>query len=271
MLTEQQVNHFKTFGFLIFRQAFSPDELKTIHAEFEHALTSAYRHAPFDGTRRHWVRTMGPETPFFASLLEDPRFCEASEQLYGKDVLGVVSDINRFVGDTEWHPDHHVDPTKDCYGVKFGYYLEPVNANSGALRVIPGSHKDPLHTELRQNVSQFGLDVCDVPAYVCESAPGDVIAFDVRCWHASWGGSNNRPMCTLVYYNNPKTPAEEKAMRKRTTDLAREPDHVGLPASTHHAIMSHWVANRGGSSKRQNWIDRMQELGFFDYLKTSKS
>ena len=28
MLTEQQVNHFNTFGFLIFRQLFSPEEMK---------------------------------------------------------------------------------------------------------------------------------------------------------------------------------------------------------------------------------------------------
>ena len=83
MLTEQQVSHFNTFGFLIFRQLFSPDELKTISAEFEHTLTSAYRHDPFDGTHRHWVRTIGAETPFLASLLEDPRFCKPTEQLYG--------------------------------------------------------------------------------------------------------------------------------------------------------------------------------------------
>ena len=51
MLTEQQITHFQTFGFLIFRQVFNPDEVKTINVEFEHALTEAYCHAPFDGTR----------------------------------------------------------------------------------------------------------------------------------------------------------------------------------------------------------------------------
>jgi hypothetical protein len=48
MLTEQEVHYFKTFGFLILRQVFDQDELKTINEEFEHALTTAYRHAPFD-------------------------------------------------------------------------------------------------------------------------------------------------------------------------------------------------------------------------------
>ena len=46
MLTEQQIMHFQTFGFLILRDAFSPDELELINAEFERGLTAAYRHCP---------------------------------------------------------------------------------------------------------------------------------------------------------------------------------------------------------------------------------
>ena len=43
MLTEQQIKHFNTLGFLVFRQVFSQDELNTIHEEFEAAMASAYR------------------------------------------------------------------------------------------------------------------------------------------------------------------------------------------------------------------------------------
>lgn len=262
MLTEQQIIHFQTFGFLVFRGVFTPSELTTINAEFEGAMESAYRHAPYDGTRRHWVTMMRPETPFFAALLEDPRFCEVTEQLYGEDVFAVVSDANRYVGNTGWHPDHHADTAVDCYGVKFAYYLQPVGANSGALRVIPGSHKNPLHTELRQNMSKFGLDICDVPGYVCESEPGDVVAFDLRLWHASWGGSNDRRMCTLVYYNNPKTPEEEAATRKRATSNAKTPAQFNRPNDP--LYHPHWVANPEGNPKRQQWVNRLQALGFLD-------
>ena len=38
MLTEQQIKHFDTLGFLIFRQLFNKDELNTIHCEFEAAM-----------------------------------------------------------------------------------------------------------------------------------------------------------------------------------------------------------------------------------------
>ena len=144
MLTQEQINHFQTFGFLTFRQLFSQDELKTINTEFEAAMTEAFRDDPFDGTRRHWLITMGPDTPFLASLLEDPRFCDAAEQLYGEDVFGIASDINRYVGDTRWHPD---TGSLDQYGVKFAYYLQPVTAETGALRLIPGSHEPTFHAE----------------------------------------------------------------------------------------------------------------------------
>ncbi len=266
MLTQQQIKYFHTFGFLIFRQLFSQDELNTIHQEFEGAMETAYHHAPFDGTRRHWLPMMGPETPFFTNLPEDSRFCEVAEHLYGEDVFFVVSDANRYVGNTTWHPDHHADPTQDCYGVKFAYYLEPVGAESGALRLIPASHKNPLHDELRENLSQLGLEVCDVPSYVCESEPGDVVAFDMRCWHASWGGSDDRRMCTMVYYNNPKTPEEDAATRDRASRNAKTPEQFNRPGTP--LYHPHWVANPQRSEKRQRWIDRLHELGFLDAVQT---
>ena len=225
MLTQEQINHFQTFGFLTFRQLFSQDELKTINTEFESAMAEAFRDDPFDGTRRHWLITMGPDTPFLASLLEDPRFCNVAEQLYGGDVFGIASDINRYVGDTRWHPD---TGSLDQYGVKFAYYLQPVTAESGALRLIPGSHEPSFHGELRQKMDELELEIPDVPAYTFESEPGDVVAFDVRCWHASWGGAVDRRMCVLVYYNNPKTLEERKPPKNRLSATGLTMDR-GLP------------------------------------------
>ena len=262
MLTEQQYKHFQTFGFLILPKLFSQEELQTIETEFEHGLKKAYFDNPFDGTCRHWTTMMGAETPFFAHLLEDSRFCQVAEQIYGEDVMGVGCDANRYVGNTNWHPDHHVDPIEDCYGVKFAYYLEPVGAQNGALRLIPGSHKNPLHDDLRENLDKFGLEICDVPAYTCELEPGDVVAFDMRCWHASWGGAIDRRMCTVVYYNNPKTPEEEEATRNRAGRNAQTPTQFQRPEDPLYP--SHWIANAEESPKRQKWINRMSELGFFE-------
>ena len=40
MLTEQQIKHFHTLGFLIFRQLLNQDELNTIQEEFEAAMAA---------------------------------------------------------------------------------------------------------------------------------------------------------------------------------------------------------------------------------------
>ena len=262
MLTDQQLDLFNTFGFLILRQLFSPEELATIEGEFESGLNVAYHDSPFDGSKRHWTKTLGPETPVMASLLEDSRFYGPAQQLFGEDVIGMAADANRYVGNTSWHPDHIADPSKDCYGIKFAYYLDSVGAQTGALRVVTGSHKYPLHQEVGDTIERCGLDVPDIPGFVCESDPGDVVAFDLRLWHASWGGSTGRRMCTCVYYHNPQGPEEEAATRDRASRSVKTPTHFGRPNDP--LYHPHWLENETGSPIRDRWIRRLEELGFMD-------
>ena len=174
MLSKQQIHHFQTFGFLVLRKVFDPDEIQTIEREFDHGLDTAYRDKPFDGSARHWVPMLGEETPYFAALLEDPRFCDAAEQLYGDDVIGMACDANRYVGDTRWHPD---TGSLHQYGIKFAFYLDPVGPETGALRVLPGSHWPPYHNQLIEAREESRLEIPEVPAFVCASEPGDVVGF----------------------------------------------------------------------------------------------
>ena len=132
MLSDLQVEQFRTFGFVTLRNLFSPAEIERLREEYETELDRVYAHEPFMGEKRYWTMMLHPRTPLFSSLLEDTRFCSIAEQLFGKDVLGICTDANRYVGDTNWHPDHYVDPEEDCYGIKFAFYLDPVHADSGA-------------------------------------------------------------------------------------------------------------------------------------------
>ena len=257
-LRDEQILFFETFGYLVFRSFFSPEELETVQREFDYKMTEQYPGQPYDGSRRYWAPLLDEDTPFFAGMLEDTRFLTVAQQLFGDDVLGMNADGNRYTGNTRWHPD---TGSIHQYGVKFAFYLESVNAESGALRVIPSTHRMPGIQDFASGVQAH--DLPDVPCAVLASEPGDVVAFDLRLWHASYGGSEDRKMCTVVYYNNPKNEDEVAALQRQAS---RSPESSVLKFKTKQQFLysKHWMSNPSGSPVRQQWIDRLREIGYFD-------
>ena len=255
-LAEGQIGFYKMFGYTVLKQLFSADELATIHREFDTTMADLYKHKLYDGTERHWAPMMDDETPFFANLMEDPRFLTVAKQLYGDDVLGIGIDANRYTGNTRWHRDTR---TIHQYGVKFAFYLEPVGENTGALRVIPGTHRLPNDDEFDDGVRLLSPEA--VPCAVLASEPGDVVAFDLRMWHASYGGSDDRHMCTVVYYSNPKNPDELEALRKQGEGNAGV---KAFNSKRPYLYSKKWMSNPHSSPVRQSWIDRLTEVGYLD-------
>ena len=269
MLTEEQLAHFRTFGFVILRDLFTQEEVEILDAEFDNSCERASSYVPFDGNQRHSFHFRGEDGPFFASLMEDPRFAGTAEQLFGEDVFAINCPGGlRFVNKgTKWHPD---TVNINQYGVKFGFYLQPLRADSGALRVIPGSHLDPLHSDLREvrakqklggshPVNQALGGVENVPSYPCESDPGDVVAFDVRLWHASWGGFEDRKMCQAVFYNYPKSAEEVEATRWQLL-MNADQDYSAAPWDDPELFSGDWHSNPDGNPKRAHWLNQMREI-----------
>ena len=193
-LTSEQVQLFETFGFLVRRNVFSPEEISKINKEFERRLITLKAEADpkeESPTNNNWPNR-NPDTPYIASLLDDPRIYVPSEQLVGEDCVPVESNANSYRKSTHWHPD-----TEDLYllRVKNVMYLQPTTGDRGALRVIPGSHKNPLHTDLLRigldrsfhkqvsgsgNLEEGDLIGEDIPSYIFSSQPGDLIMFNQR-------------------------------------------------------------------------------------------
>ena len=72
-ITDEQKSFFDEFGFLVFRQFFSPEEMETIGREAQAAFDEIYPEGRDGGTHGRWVALLDPSTPFSASLLEDER------------------------------------------------------------------------------------------------------------------------------------------------------------------------------------------------------
>ena len=269
MLTAGQMRQFKTFGFVVMRNVLTSDELKKIRSEFDHRSAVASSYDPFDGSKAHTFDMMGDDTPFCASLLEDSRFAAAAEQIFG-DVLAYSADARRYVGNTSSHYD---GGSYDDSGVHFGMYLQPVRADTGALRIIPGSHNSPWFEELderpplryawaRQDYARAEESelIDSIPAYVCETDPGDVVAFDWRVYHATLGGSDDRQQFSLDYSSYPKTPQEVAVMFSQAKGYMTERDNSADPWNPRRTAPDEWLANPAGNSGRQRWIDRWRKF-----------
>ena len=272
MLTEQQQTQWETFGFLTFKDLLTQDEVATVRREFETGLESERDYYPDGDLPRHFTG-LSPETPFLRSLPEDPRFLEAAQQMWGDDVVCVGSTGQRFTtSNTYWHPDliDGTPETKDNHirGVKFAFYLEPLQAGNGALRLIPGSHRSPFHDELfamglKGNDSSYlkeaGLAVVDIPAYVWASGPADVVAFNNRVWHASWGGPADRRQVNVMYYKNAADAREEELSYEsaRLSKTLRSNDDRRRPL-----YPPTWLANPSNSPTQQHWIDWLGKYGY---------
>ena len=258
MLTGEQKAHFDVFGFLAVRQLFSPGELDIISREFDAAMLEDRDGKPFEGGKRQEVYNWFEGRAPVEFLTTDERIRGPIEQLLGPGyTLLKNNDGKLYVGDTGWHtdmgwspdiPEGKSDPEwiagrrgRNHYipSIKVAFYLDSVGKESGALRMIPGAHRNPYNDRLwslhnaipdvaarmedvgprllemwkrdtgssgggeqllsNPKVNHFGAEPRDVPSYAIESEPGDAVFFSHQMWHSSFGGEAGRRMFTLNF------------------------------------------------------------------------
>ena len=217
-LTEQQLTFIDTFGYLVLPELLD-DKINRIIDEFEAVFVAkggGHDGKPHDGTARSCLVPFIDQSEYLAALLDDPRVDGIFTSLLGEEYNYLGSDGNFYVGNTGWHSDTDWSgkmrgkPPRIFY--KMALYLDPVTRETGALRVIPGSHRygdtfaEDLQQRLRNSHETMGVSGAEVPAVALESNPGDVVVFNQNTKHSAWGGSNRRRMftinCTSRYRDN---------------------------------------------------------------------
>ena len=216
-LTAQQVNFFNTFGFLHMPALFDKNETGRIIEEFELSITSFGDGKNHDGTKRTMFGGPIEHRPHLCGLLDDERITGLIGGVIGEDFNYASGDGNYYAGDTGWHPD---GDWRQLFAVKVAFYLDPLTADTGCLRVIPGSqHPDHwLHdAAMDPNRSQelFGVAPRDFPGSIAlETMPGDVVIFNHDLFHASFGGKGWRRMFTMNCTRHTESPEDMVTQRK---------------------------------------------------------
>ena len=214
MLTTQQKQHFETFGFLVLRQLFTPQEIDLIRRESNAVLRANRQDKPFPGEKRQAMIPFFELNPRLQWLIEDDRIYALGEDLLGPDFILNATEGNLHVGDTQWHGGGlDVEPVPH---IKIAFYLEPNTKDTGALRFIPGTHKLELRKLIQPLTAQqddptampFGVVGADIPSVVIESQPGDVVIFPETLWHGAFGGPPGRSQHAINFMANPVTDEE---------------------------------------------------------------
>lgn len=225
-LTPQQLAFMETFGYLSF-PGLLDDCIDQIIAAFEAVWDEhggGHDGKPHDGTARSCIVPFIDQSEYLSALLDDPRVNGVFSSLLGDDFQYLGSDGNYYVGDTGWHSDGGW-PRQIIY-YKMGLYLDPLTRETGAIRVIPGSHRygegyaEEVQSAVREPEEQWGIGGAEVPAMALETNPGDVVVFNQGTKHSAWGGGKRRRMFTLnctVWHAEEQLPL----MRKEVSNFAR--------------------------------------------------
>ena len=225
-LTPQQLNFMETFGFLHF-PGLLEDRIEAVIEAFEGVWAGhggGHDGRPHDGTARSCIVPFAGQSEYLSSLLDDPRIDGILGSLLGDDYVYLGSDGNYYVGDTGWHSDGGW-PRPIVY-YKIAFYLDRLTRDSGAIRVIPGSHRygegyaEALQAGVRESEESWGVSGGQVPAVAVETAPGDVVVFHQGTKHSAWGGGDRRRMFTLNCTRR-HTEAELPIMRREVANFAR--------------------------------------------------
>lgn len=202
-LTAEQLRFFKVFGFLQFPGLLS-DCINDIINEFEAVWDrhgGGHNGMHHDGKKRSCLVPFIDQSEKLSALIDDSRIHDIAASILGDDFNYGGSDGNYYAGDTGWHSDGwSVNPVPS---IKIALYLDPLTRDTGALRVMPGSHHsgdtfaDKLEEHIRESDLRWHVKGFEVPAFPIESQPGDVSCFYHNTKHASFGGSARRRMFTI--------------------------------------------------------------------------
>jgi hypothetical protein len=219
VLTKSQVAYFKTFGFLKIPALYAP-EIERIREGFEEVFANEPSqlldprnpyHRARDPRSEEETREIVPafidKSPKLSWLRDDPRTVAVAKGLLGDEYVYAESDGNLFNCDVYWHLDAY-GAVEGVEHIKLSFYLDELHHDTGALRVIPGSHFDStyakkLHrgiahepTRVRENL---GLAVDEIPSWTLDVTPGDLIVGNFRTLHGSFNGSPRRRLFTVNF------------------------------------------------------------------------
>jgi ectoine hydroxylase-related dioxygenase (phytanoyl-CoA dioxygenase family) len=197
------------------------------------------------GNRFRYVPTMCERTPESLALVR--KLAPMAAAILQAPVLPSRAKATIYQGSTNWHRD----TDSHLKTVSFIFYLEAVDAPSGALRVLPGSHWSDYAAALTRAQT---TPAEPVPGIAIPTVPGDAIALDERLFHASSGGAERRQWRIDFVADLPET---DQALRDYFAGQHAPGWDGGYDVDRYPSYGQHWRTLDAG------WSQRLAELGAY--------
>lgn len=211
-ISDQQRTFFAAYGYLRLPGWFT-SEIDALSSAFDEVFASPDTprfEANIVGHRfEPWavIAEFAERHPRLEALTTDARLVGVAEALLGTGARYENSEGNLFRCITDWHYDSPMSLLEHRH-LKIGFYLEPLTADTGALRVLPASHHDPslYRGPLEPCLgfdgaieSRIGVRSEDLPSWAIPTEPGDLVVWDYRLLHGAFGSTRLRRQFALNY------------------------------------------------------------------------
>ncbi|MFI0444836.1 phytanoyl-CoA dioxygenase family protein [Actinomadura sp. 6N118] len=266
IFSHTEIAHFEAFGFVVLRGLLTAGEVTRLKGEVTTELTAAFGGLGTDpgdegGISGDYLPLTVDRAPFAQSLIaDDLRFFQGATELTGSPMVPAPGMAICFTANAGWHTD--VGP--DVRGVKFLVHLDPRTAETGALRVLPGSHDPAFARRVERYLSRDPMNQgfqpgLPTPDTVLETEPGDVLAFDVHLHHCSKGGEK-RLAWSIEYMEWPGIVDEDRKKLVRGL-IDTDDDYSGEDFDQDlWPVWREWAAGAPGRASRQTALERLELL-----------
>jgi len=220
MLTEAQKAFYDANGYLLVKNAVTPDQLSSLR-EITYRLIDGSRNVTesnevydvdtghtSDNPRLTRVKLPHKRDPYFWELIRKSKLTDVLTELLGPHTNLLTSKLNTKAPGggraVEWHQDWAFYPATNDSLLAFGLMLEDVEEANGPLMVIPGTHKGPVLSHQANGYFAGAIDPDD-PLFEKDKAvtltgkAGDMTVHHVRILHGSAPNMSDRNRLILFY------------------------------------------------------------------------
>ncbi|MCH7728794.1 MAG: phytanoyl-CoA dioxygenase family protein [Planctomycetes bacterium] len=221
MLTTEQIEMYRTQGYLVIEDALSPDSLSELRDVTDRIVASASgltahtevldlepSHTPSQPRVRR-IKKPHLVDSFYRELAADSQITHRLRSLIGANIrLRSGGKVNMkspgYGAPVEWHQDWAFYPHTNDDVLAVGLMLDDASEENGPLLVLPGSHQGPIYDHHSEGVFCGAIDVSQTDLNLSDAVPlmgraGSMTIHHARLVHGSRMNRSAQPRRILLY------------------------------------------------------------------------